>query len=528
MNPNLSLRLWRWTAPILLAGLSAAATAQTLRWTSQGDFQTADPHAQNELLTNSINGQVYETLVARDRELRLVPALASSWTRISPLHWRFKLRPNVRFHDQTPLTADDVVFSVRRAQEPTSGVRVYANALGTPRRVDDSTVDFEMTAFNPIFLEHVSLIFIMSRAWSEQHGVTRPQDFKNKEVSHAALNANGTGPYMLVSRQPDVRSVFRRNPRWWGRPEGNAAEVVFIPIKSDATRAASLIAGDVDFVLDPAPADVDRLRSGATKIVEGVENRIVFIGMDQGRDELLYSNVKGRNPFKDLRVRQAMYHAIDIRTLQERLMRGQSRPTGSITPSPLGSFNDPEIERRLPYDPVRARALLAEAGYPDGFEVQLDCPNNRYINDEEICVALSAMWARVGVRVRVQATPRAIYFPKAEKLDVSMFMLGWGGAITDAEPTLTAVLRSRGAGGVGAFNWGQVRNERFDELAAASSKEADPARREQLIRAALLEHNAQVHHLPLHRQVIPWAMRTHVDVVHRPDNWLEWRWVQLR
>lgn len=522
----------RIVGALLVAGavlLPACAGAQTLRWATQGDPQTMDPHSQNELLTNAMNGQVYETLVGRDRQLNLVPVLATQWQRLSPTHWRFRLRPDVKFHDGGAFTADDVVFAVNRAKEPTSMIRVYANAIGEARKVDDLTVDFVLAKFNPIFLEHLSTVQIMSRAWSTKFGVTRPLDFKNREDRHSALNANGTGPWILVARQPDVRTVYRRNPHWWGRFEGNLQEVVYTPIKSDATRTAALLSGEIDLVLDPAPQDLARLRaSPQTAVVEGVENRIVFIGMDQGRDELLYSSVKGRNPFKDPRVRRALYHAVDIEAIRSRLMRGQAQPTGAVLPSPRGSFEDPELERRLPFDADRARQLMAEAGYAQGFEVTLDCPNNRYVNDEEICQALAAMWGRIGLKVKVNAMPRAQYFAKMEKLDTSMYMLGWGGSITDAETTLTPVYRSRGPGGVGDFNWGQVSNPKLDELAAASSREADPKRREQLIRAALKEHNEQVHHIPLHRQVTPWAARRNVAVVHRADNWLEWSWISMR
>ena len=509
--------------------LSLPSHAQTLRWSSQGDPQTMDPHSQNELLTNSINGQVYETLVKRDRQLRLVPGLATAWTQAGPKTWRMTLRRGVKFHDGADFTADDVLFSVQRAQLSTSAIQAYATAMGQPRRVDDFTVEFELPQVNPIFLQHASLVFIMNRAWSERNNAAAPLDFKNREVKHTALNTNGTGPYILVSRQPDAKTVFRRNPRYWERFEGNAQEVVYTPIKSDSTRTAALLSGELDLVLDPVPQDIDRLRTNpAVKVLDGPENRAVFIGMDQARDELLNSNVKGRNPFKDVRVRRALYHAVNIETLRTNLMRGMAAPTGSILPSTLGTFGEPEFEKRLPYDPERAKALLAQAGYPDGFEVTLDCPNNRYINDEEICIALAAMWGRVGVKVKVNAMPRALYFAKMEKLDTSMYMLGWGGSITDAETTLTPVMRSRGEQGVGYYNWGNYRNPKLDELAAASSQEPDPARRAELIKAAVREHNEQVHHIPLHRQVIPWAMRKNVDAVHRADNWLEWRWVTVK
>ncbi len=509
--------------------LALPALAQTLRWASQGDPLTMDPHSQNEGLTNSMNGQVYERLTRRNRQLEIVPALAVSWQQTGPLVWRFKLREGVKFQDGTPFTADDVVFSVKRAQDPVSTFSQYASALGTPVAVDALTVEFRLPQVNPIFLQHLDSISIMSRAWAEKHRVARPLDFKNREESHASFNANGTGPYMLVQRQPGIRTTYRRHTGWWDKPEGNVQEIVFTPIANDATRLAALISGQIDFVIDPAPRDVPRLRNTpGVKVVDGPENRIIFIGMDQHRDELLFGNLKDRNPFKDLRVRRAMMLAVDIETIRSKLMNGQSAPTGGLTPSPLGAYNDREIESRPPFDLARARALMAEAGYADGFEVMLDCPNNRYVNDEEICIALASMWAQLKMRVRVNAMPRSTYFPKLEKFETSLYMLGWGGAVTDAEPTLTPVLRSPGDKGVGLYNYGRAVLPRFDELAAQSTTEPDPAKREALVKAALREAKEQVAVIPLHRQFIPWAARNNVEVVHRPDNWLEVGWINVR
>ena len=520
----------RWLLAWAWAGLVATgASAQTLRWATQGDPQTMDPHSQNESLTNQMNGQVYESLVNRDKQLGLMPVLATEWKQTGPTQWRVKLRPNVKFHDGSPFSADDVVFSLQRATAGTSDIAVYAAALGTPKKIDPLTVEFNLPQVNPVFEQHLTAVPIMSKAWAEQHKATRPIDFKSKEEGFASFHANGTGPFMLVSRQPDVKTVYKRNPHWWGKFEGNLQQVVYTPIKSDATRAAALVSGEIDFVLDPAPQDVQRLRqTPGVKVIDGPENRILFIGMDLGREQLLYSNVKGRNPFQDLRVRRALYQAIDIETLKNKLMRGQALPTGGITPSPLGSFNDPEIEKRLPFDLEAAKKLMAEAGYPQGFEVTLDCPNNRYINDEEICQALAAMWSRLNVKLRVNAMPRALYFPKLQRLDTSMYLLGWGGSITDAETTLTPLLRSRGEQGVGSWNFGQMKDAKLDELAAASSREPDPGKREQLIKAALKRHKEQVLSLPLHRQVVPWAARSNVEVSHRADNWLEWQWVSVK
>jgi peptide/nickel transport system substrate-binding protein len=523
---SLALTAFASAALGLCAG---AASAQTLRFASQGDPQTMDPHSQNESFTNSVNQQVYEYLIHRDKQLNFVPGLATSWEQLGPLKWRFKLRQGVKFHDGSTFNADDVVYSVNRAKEPTSQIAVYANAVGVPKKIDDLTVEFDLAKVNPIFLEHIAPLFILDKEWSEKNKATKPQDFKNKEEHFAAMNANGTGPFMLVKREPGIKTTWKRNPNYWGKIEGNVQEVVFTPIGNDATRSAALISGELDFILDPPPRDVAKLRNTAgVKVIDGPENRIVFIGMDQFRDELQYSNIKGKNPFKDVRVRKALYHAVDIETMKNKLMSGQSYPSGGNTPSPKAYFNDPKIEARYAFDLAEAKKLMTEAGYPNGFEVQLDCPNNRYIQDEEICVALAAMWEKIGVKVKVVAQPRVTYFPKLEKFDASMYMLGWGGAVTDAETTLTPVMRNlQPTGGIGSYNYGRSTNAKFDDLAARSSVEADPAKRKELILAALTEWKEQVHTIPLHRQVIPWAARSTVSAVHRPDNYFIWEWVTI-
>jgi peptide/nickel transport system substrate-binding protein len=227
------------TALIAAAVSLGAAQAQTLRFASQGDPQTMDPYSQNESFTNSVNQQVYEYLIHRDHQLNFVPGLALSWEQTAPLKWRFKLRQGVKFHDGAPFTADDVVFSIIRAQQPTSQIAVYANAAGTPKKIDDYTVEFDLPKVNPIFLEHVQSIFIMNKAWCEAHKATKPQDFKNKEEAYTALNANGTGPYILVKREPGIRTTWKRNPNHWAKPEGNVQEVVFTRRWSRASSISS-------------------------------------------------------------------------------------------------------------------------------------------------------------------------------------------------------------------------------------------------------------------------------------------------
>ncbi|MEP7275335.1 MAG: ABC transporter substrate-binding protein [Betaproteobacteria bacterium] len=516
---------------LAVAVAAAAADAKTLRWANRGDMQTTDPHSQNEGLTNNINSLIYEFLVDRDKKLDIRPSLAESWQKVNDTTWRVKLRPGVKFHDGTPFSADDVVFSYERARSDTSQLRVYANRAGIPKKIDDLTVEFVTPLPNPTELEDWATINILSKAWAEKNRATKPQNFTQKEDMITAREANGTGPYMLKSRQPDVKTVLAKNPNWWGIKaglfDGNVDEVVFTPIGSDATRVAALISGEIDVINDPPPQDVPRLaQTSGIKVIEGVENRIVFIGMDQGRDELLYSNVKGKNPFKDKRVRQALYQAIDIDAIHRTTMRNLSKPSGALLPAPR--MSTPDLEKRLPFDKAKAKALLAEAGYPDGFEVTLDCPNNRYVNDEKICQALAAMWSQIGVMTKVNAMPRANYFPKLEKLDTSLYMLGWGGASTDAIFTLQPVLSTNNGKGDGDYNYGRYANPKLDALALKARTEMNPDARLKFIQEALAAHSTEINHLPLHRQVIPWASRSNVTVVHRADNFVTPYWVKMQ
>ena len=512
---------------VQMAWLASPAQSQTLRWAARADILTTDPHSEVIAFTNYVNAQMYESLVTRDKDLNIIPCLATEWTMVNPLLWRFKLRPGVKFHDGTPFTADDVVFSVKRAQQPSANQRTFALPMGEPRKVDELTVEFTLQQFNPIFLVHTTQIFMMSKAWSEKNNAATTPDFKAKEVKFTLFNVNGTGPYSLVSRQPDSKTVFKRNPNWWGQFDGNVQEVVFTPIGNDATRTAALMSGEIDFIYDPSLQDLPRFRSSpTTRVLDNVGNTSAHIGMDQSRDELLYSSVKGKNPFKDLRVRRALYHAMDIETMRNGVLNGQAYPTGSITHSPRASFNDPEVEKRLPFDLAKARALMAEAGYPQGFEVTLDCPNSTPAA-AAICTSLATMWAQIGVKIRANLMPVPLFYGKTEKLDTSLYLFGWAGASTDVEPQLTSLLRQRGPGGVGHFNWGNYKNQKLEDLALASYKETDAAKREQLIKAALLEHNEQVNHIPMHRNGIPWAMRSNVTAVHRADNRMEWRWISV-
>jgi peptide/nickel transport system substrate-binding protein len=518
-----------------LLGIAAASPsdAKTFRYSSANDYQTADPHSQNTGPNNALNGQVYEGLVERGRNLEIEPRLATSWKQTGPNTWVFNLRKGVKFHNGADFTADDVVFSIIRLQGQSSTFRTYANAVGKPRAIDAHTVEFTTPEPNPVILEMLVNMFMMDRDWSVKNKVERAQDMKNNEESFAARNANGTGPFILVQREPDVRAVFRKNPQWWGIAEkmftGNVTEMIYRPIRSDATRMAALTSGELDFVQDPAVQNIEQLKKNPQlKVYEGRENRVIFFGFDTARKELLYSNVKGKNPFADIRVRQAVYQAIDVNAIQRSVMRGLSIPTGIVHPNPDAAKLPADLQKRLPFDASAAKKLLTDAGYPNGFEVTLDCPNNRYVNDERICIAVAGMLARIGIKVRVNAMPLTTYFPKVEKLDTSFYLLGWGGSTTDPIFTLQPVFHSRNNKGDGDYNYGNTSDAKLDAAIDLVKGETDLVKRQAAIIEAYRVHNAGVFRVPLHLQVIPWASRANVTVVHRADNWLEGRWVVMK
>lgn len=522
---------------IISLALSCASMvdAKTLRWSSQGDAATLDPHSQNETFNNGINNLVYEYLAVRDRQTfdKYVPGLALSWANTGPLTWLFKLRQGVTFHDGTPFTADDVVFSFDRARNSTVTFRLYSAQSGIARKIDDHTVEFTTPVPNPVMLETVTNIMIMSKAWCEKHGVVKPLDYVKKEESFATRNAMGTGRYRLVAWEQGVKILHKKNPAWWGIKAGlytgNVDNIDYRPIANAATRMAALKTGELDFVLDPSLQDVLRLsRDPDIKIWQGEERRLIYLGTDQARNELLYSDVKGKNPFKDKRVRMALYQAIDIKALNSSVMRGLSVPTGIPLSAGIAAGVPAEMDRRLPFDPAKAGKLLAEAGYPKGFGFTLHCPNDRYVNDEKICVAVAAMWARIGLNVRVETMTKANFFPKVQKRDTSAFLAGWGGGSTDAIFILKPVMHSRDNQGAGDSNYGDAKIIELDTLIDKLEGEMNLAERQDMINRATRLIQDEVHVIPLHRQMIPWASRNSVTMLHRPNNIPEMHWVTIK
>jgi peptide/nickel transport system substrate-binding protein len=505
-----------------------AAHAKTFKWSSASDIPTFDIHSQNNALGNGVHAAVYESLVYyNSRTFKVEPLLATSWREVSPTQMRFTLRSGVKFSDGTSLTADDVVFSLLRSMNKTSNYAVYAQGIDKVVKVNDSTVDILMKGPNPVLLNQLTELRIMSKAWAEKNKSVEPKDIRAKDETFAHRNAMGTGPFMVKEWQPDQKLVLVTNPNYWGKNESNVTEIIYTPIKSEATRVAALLSGEVDFVLDPSIQDLGRLRNtGNLKVIDGVENRTIFFGMDQFRDELPGSNIKGKNPLKDQRVRMALYQAIDINAINRVTMRGLSQPTGALVAPQVNGWTE-GVHKRHPYDPEASKKLLAQAGYPNGFEVDFACPNNRYINDEEICQAVTAMWARAGVKAKLRTLPLVTYFPMIQRYEASIYMLGWGVPTFDALYSLQSLTRTVGTGGDGNYNVGRYSNQRMDYIVDRVKIETDLPVRNRLLTEALQLSNDTVSHLPLHNQIIPWAMKKNIDVVHRADNRLDWRLIKV-
>jgi len=519
-------RTVRTVVTCALLALATTVSAQSLRLASAFDPNSLDPHSLALLYQSRVVTQIYEGLVNRDRDFKLEPALAVSWQALDAKTWRFNLRPNVRFHDGTPLTADDVVFSIERALAKTSQRMFQLRGVTGARKVDALTVDVQLAAPDAVLPQKMWLVAIMSKAWAEKHGVQLPQDYNAKQETFAVRNANGTGPYRLKSYEPDRRLVLMRNPDWWGwgaKESGNVQEAHYVVIQSDATRLAALASGEVDFVIDPPFQDVARLKQGkAMKVVETIDIGTQYLGFDQQRSELTSGQARG-NPFKDLRVRRAIYQAIDLDLIIGKVLRGQAVATGAHL-SPLIDGHSPELKKRLPYDPQAARALLKEAGYGDGFAVTLDCVNVTY--RAAVCQAIAAMLAQVGIRVNFQPSPSALFFPKLTQAGASFFEFGWTPAV-DPWATLNSLVRTYDGAGSGQFNGGRYSNPALDKLIDGLRVEPDLAVRRRMSTEALRLMHADLPLVPLYRRKLAWVMRPGIGVIMWPNDSLELRWVRI-
>src|SRR4030081_1332818 len=510
------------TTITIVAFAMSPASSQTLRYANQGNLNSLDPYTLNETTTHAHIGQVYEGLIARDKDLKIIPALAESWEMPEPTRWRFHLRKGVKFQNGDPFTADDVVFSAERVRAKGSNLQTYVPSDAKVIKVDDNTVDFILTAPNPILNSQWATWYIMDKKWCEENNTVAPTPVAATSPSFASLHANGTGPFSVECHQPGVKTVFKANPNRWRKHEHNLKEIIFTPIGSDATRVAALLSGEVD-IIEPVPIqDIARVDgSPNAQVLKGPEIRTIFLGMDQARDELLYSNIKGKNPFKDIRVREAFFKAIDVELIKTRVMRGLSTPSALMIAPQLFALS--KDFTRPKFDPEGAKKLLTEAGYPDGFEVTMDCPNDRYVNDAAICQAVVGMLARIGVKINLLAQPKAQYLAKVLKpggFQTSFYMLGWTPATSDSQNVLYDIMGCRDdpKSNRGEANLGGYCNKKIDDLADKVLLETDAAKRDLLIKEAFEIAAKDWAYIPLHQQALAWGVSKKVKLTQRADN----------
>jgi peptide/nickel transport system substrate-binding protein len=528
-------------AALAAVGFAAgpASAQQTLRYAFQGNLNTLDPHSLNETTTLGLQGNVYEGLTKRDKELKIVPGLAERWEVLDGAkRWRFHLRKDVKFHNGATFNADDVVFNVTRTRARNSQLSVRLPKDLTVEKVDDFTVDFKLETPNPILHFSWDTWYMMDKEWTEANNATQPSAPADTTPGFAVLNANGTGPFRITEHQLGVRTVFQKNAGWWGKVEHNLDQVIFQPITSAPTRVAALLSGEVD-VIDPVPLqDVARInQSNNARVLEGPEVRTIYLSFDQMRPELTASSIKGKNPFQDKRVRQAFYQSVDIEGIKRQVMRNAATPASSLI-SPL--LFDVSSIQRYPFNLDAANKLLDDAGYPrqggaqgTRFEVDLDCPNDRYVNDGPICQAVAAMLARVGVKINLLAVPRAQFFAKINSpiYNTPFYLLGWTPGTMDAHNVLNDLMSCRtadGSGGKGQFNNGGYCNPKVDALATSVLTEADTTKRNGMILEAFKVLHDDVGYIPLHQQALAWGVAKNVEIVQRADNQPLFYWVQKK
>lgn len=500
--------------------MPADAEARTLKLARSGDALTMDPHAQNEGPTHSLNHQVYEPLVRRHIKGDLIPTLAISWKiTADPTVWEFKLRPNVKFHDGTPFSADDVIFSLQRAGMPSSDHKALLATVSEMKKIDDLTVHLKTKGPNPLLVQNFTNLFIMSKAWCEKNKVEAPQNFANKEETHAVRNAMGTGAFVLVSREPDVKTVMKRNEAYWGKGTYpvEVSEIVYSVIKSAPTRVAALLSGEVDFVQDMPVQDIARV--GGTKglrVNTGPENRTIFLGMNIADPELKFSDVKGKNPFAELKVRQAMNMAIDRNAIRQVVMADQSIPGGSIIPPFVNGYTK-ELDAIPPRDIAKAKALMTEAGYASGFTITLHCPNDRYLNDEKICQAVVGMLGQIGIKVTLDARSKSLHFPSIQKKEVDFYLLGWGVPTYDSDYIFSFLYHTQ-KDKLGGWNGTRYANPAIDAMIATLSTETDIAKRNKKIAEIWSVLQPNLNYIAIHNQVNAWGMKADLDVPVSPEN----------
>ena len=495
-------------AVVMSAGLSVPALAETLKWGSSRDIYSLDPYSYGDSYTLSFLNHVYEGLVRYDADLKIEPALATSWETVSDTVWRFHLREGVKFHNGADFTADDVIASLTRVSDPVSPLRGNLPAYKAAKKVDDYTVDIELVGPYPLLLNDLTNIHIFDLTWLTDNNSLKPTDVGAKIEGYATYNANGTGPFTVESRVPDTKTVLVKNPGWWDTSKSNVDRIEFTPITSAATRVAALLSGEINFTENAPSQDLPRLAAvPELKVMERTDLRTVMIGFN--RKPKLANGAD--NKFNDLRVRQAFAHALDSELVQQRIMRGKSRTAGAIIAPEIPGYVE-SLDSVLPHDPELSKKLLAEAGASD-LPFTLVCTNDAYVNEEELCQGLVNMLSRAGFKPQLDIAPSAAQAPKRTGGLADVYLIGWANEpMLDSYSILLQMIKTK-TDKAGVFNWGGWSYPEIDKLIEEASTEMDRTKRLELQTKALQMAKDDIIMLPLHQQPMAWVMSKKIEAV---------------
>ncbi len=495
---------------------AAAAHAETLTLAVPAPVTSIDPHYHTLTPNESLDSSIFERLVEMDATSHLKPGLAESWRLVDDHTWEFKLR-RAKFHDGTEFTAADVAYSIDRiprVRNSPASFQIYTRPIIGMDIVDDRTIRLRTAGVYPLLPTDLTQVFIIPHTLGPDAAT---EDF------NSGKNAIGTGPYKFVSYRPGDRTELERFDGYWGeKPRWD--HVTYRVISNDAARTAALLAGDVQFIEAVPTSDAANLRNdGRVKLAESVSLRIIFITLDQSRDGPTpfvtgpNGEVLAKNPLKDLRVRQALSMAINRPAIVDRVMEGAAIPAGQFLPP--GSYSYVENLKPPAYDPARAKALLAEAGFPNGLRITIHGPNDRYVNDARIIQTVAQMWSRIGVQTQVDAQPWTNFVGHANRQDYSAYLLGWGSSTGEASNPLRSLIAAFDAGkGFGAANRGRYNNPAVDALTEQALATADDAAREKLLQRATRLAMDDVAFIPLHNQKNIWATRAGLTYTPRADE----------
>ncbi len=512
----------------LAAVLASPVTAQELTIGVSAEPSALDPHYHNLGPNNAMRRHIFESLVLQDAKQRLQPGLATSWRPVDDTTWEFKLREGVKFHDGSPFTAKDVVYTVCRipnVENSPSSFTVYTKAIADMQIKDPHTLVIKTEGPYPLLPVEVSTWGVLSATANGatgdigfgREGCTGTGDYPKTEAFNTGAAAIGTGMYKFKEFTRGDKIVFERNDDYWGG-KADWATVTFRPITSDGPRVAALLAGDVDIIDKPPLQDLERIKQEGFQVAQGLSNRVIYLHLDHEAEPSPGITGIDKNPFKDVRVRKAVSMAINREAIVERIMGGVAVAAGELLPP--GMFGATPGAKAEEYNPDAAKKLLAEAGFPNGFGLTIGSPNDRYINDAQVAQAVAQMLTRVGIKTQVDAVTASTFFKRRNQYEFSMYLAGWGSGTGEMSSPLRALVATPNKDkGYGGTNRGRYANPDLDALIDQALATVDDDKREKILQQASGVVMADYGILPLHFEVTPWAFRKGITYEPRTDQY---------